>query len=567
MNVTGAPPFPLIKLAPGRRARRAHALPILMIGLLVLGSGVLNIESVIGPSLPERLAQLRPWFPLEVIDSSRSLVLLLGFAQIVSAWQVWQRKRRAWWLSLALAVIAPVLHLVKGLDYEEAGLGALLLAGLWLTRGSFTVRSREIHWGSAAARVGLTALLTVAYGVAGFWLLDPTEFGVDFHWDAAIRQTLQALTFSGNPELAARTAYANWFLESLVLIAALALLYAAWTLFRPALYRFRIRPHDAAEARGLVAAHGRCAQDHFKTSLDKSFFFSSNRRAFLAYRVGADQAIVLGDPVGPPTDSERAIREFLAYCEDNDWRVAFHQATPEMLPVYQRLGLKSFKLGDEAIVDLEQFTLEGKKNKAFRTTLNLFERIGVTSALHPAPVPEAVLAQAEQVSEEWLRLPGRRERRFTLGKFDRDELRRTPLLAAYDADGRMLGFINLVPSFRPGEATLDLMRRRTEGPNGLMDYLFLQAFAWAKREGFTRFNLGMVPMSGFQPGERSSLEERALHGFFQNLQFVFSFQGLRAFKAKFATGWEPLYIVYQGALDLPRLPVALSQVSELPEEE
>jgi lysylphosphatidylglycerol synthetase-like protein (DUF2156 family) len=46
-----------------------------------------------------------------------------------------------------------------------------------------------------------------------------------------------------------------------------------------------------------------------------------------------------------------------------------------------------------------------------------------------------------------------------------------------------------------------------------------------------------------------------------------SFQGLRAYKAKFASDWRPLYVIYQSALDLPLLPLALERVSEIPKEE
>lgn len=535
--------------------------------LTVLGSGLLNLYSVIGPAAADRLAQLRPFLPLEAMDSSRSLTVLLGFSQIVLAGQLWQRKRRAWVMSLMLAIAAPLLHLAQGLDYVEAAANALLLAGLWWMRGSFTVRSRDVDWrtGLPAAAAGLGVALV--YGVAGFWLLDPVEFGVDFHWQAALVETLRALSWAGNPGLTPRTAHAWWFLDSLELITAAAVLWAAWSFFRPMLYRFSTHPSEAAEAQAIVTRHGRTAQDFFKTSLDKSFFFSPRRDAFLAYRVGANLAVVLGDPVGPAHEMEDIVTRFLAYCRANGWGAAFHQASAEMLAVYEKAGLRNLKFGDDAVVDLEEFSLEGKRAKQLRLTLKQCERAGIRAQLHEAPVPDEVIEQAKQVSDEWLQLPGRRERQFTLGQFDRDYVRGTRVLAAYDQAGRMLGFVNLIPSGRPGEGTLDLMRRRAEGPNGIMDFLIIQALMHAKQTGYTRFSLGMSPMGGFQPGESSTAEERAIHAFSQRLTFVFSFQGLRAYKAKFATKWEPYYIVYQNYVDLARLPLAITRVSELPTEE
>jgi phosphatidylglycerol lysyltransferase len=97
-----------------------------------------------------------------------------------------------------------------------------------------------------------------------------------------------------------------------------------------------------------------------------------------------------------------------------------------------------------------------------------------------------------------------------------------------------------------------------------MDYVFVKLFLLKKEEGFERFNLGMVPMSGFQPYEEASPEERAIHSLVQHLTFLFSFKGLLAYKGKFATAWEPRYAIYRNPLDLPRLAFALTRISEPP---
>jgi phosphatidylglycerol lysyltransferase len=147
--------------------------------------------------------------------------------------------------------------------------------------------------------------------------------------------------------------------------------------------------------------------------------------------------------------------------------------------------------------------------------------------------------------------------------FEPNYVRSTPIFAAVDKDGNVLAFVNIVPSYRKGEATVDLMRRRAEIPNGVMDYLFVKLFLYNREKGFERFNLGMAPMSGFQEREGASVEEKAVHYFFQHLNFLFSFRGLRQYKAKFASFWEPRYAVYRNVLDLPKLAFAMTKVSEL----
>ena len=96
-----------------------------------------------------------------------------------------------------------------------------------------------------------------------------------------------------------------------------------------------------------------------------------------------------------------------------------------------------------------------------------------------------------------------------------------------------------------------------------MDYLFVKLFLSCKEQGFTRFNLGMAPMAGFREREEASVAEKAVHSFFQHLNFLFSFSGLKAYKAKFADSWEPRYVVYRNVLNLPMLGLALSRISEL----
>ena len=184
---------------------------------------------------------------------------------------------------------------------------------------------------------------------------------------------------------------------------------------------------------------------------------------------------------------------------------------------------------------------------------------------YDAPIPDEILTQLKEVSDEWLHIFRRRERGFTLGRFDPDYVRSTLVLAAVDENKRVLAFVNVLPSFKRGETTVDLMRRRADAPNGIMDYLFGKLFLELKKDGYLRFNMGMSPMGGFQKSENGSTGEIVVHHFFQRLNFIFSFSGLRAYKAKFASCWEPRYIVYRNITDLPRMALALEKVSAIKE--
>jgi phosphatidylglycerol lysyltransferase len=252
-------------------------------------------------------------------------------------------------------------------------------------------------------------------------------------------------------------------------------------------------------------------------------------------------------------------------CRENGWAAAFYQTLPDFVPIYRSLRLKKLKIGDAAMVDLSDFSLQGKSKRELRSKVRQLEAMGIHTREFQPPVPDDVITQLKAVSDQWLQIPGRRERSFTLGQFDSDYLRSKPVFVVLDGAGTLLAFINLI-SVDSTEITGDLMRRRTDAPNGIMDYLFVKLFLYAREKGYARVSLGMAPMTGFEEREEARAEERVIHGLFQKLDFVFSFRGLHHYKAKFATSWEPRYLVYRNVLELPRTAFALRRVSEIEDE-
>ena len=219
---------------------------ISFVALVTFGSGVVNLLSVINASLPERHAILRNFFPLEFIHLSRSLTLLIGFALIVSAINIFKRKKRGFQFVLFLSAASVVFHMTKGLDYEEASVSLFLFVLLLFSRRLFTVKSTlpNLRWGAVRFAAGIAIVLF--YGIAGFWLLDRKHFGVDFHIGDAVRETALFLAYIGNTALKPHTRYARWFLDSLYLISSVGVLYSLFALFRPVRYHI---PDSSAGAR------------------------------------------------------------------------------------------------------------------------------------------------------------------------------------------------------------------------------------------------------------------------------------------------------------------------------
>jgi len=544
-------------------ADRPHRFLLWLVALSTAGSGLVNIYSVIGEGLATRTRLLEKIFPLEFQNFSRSLTLLVGFALVVSSINIYKGKRRAFRLVVAVSVLSIVFHLTKGLAYEEALVSLLLLTILLLTRKYFTVRSSAPSFSLAVIRAAAGFIVVFCYGVAGFWLLEEREFGLNFHLADALKRTVLIISLVGDTKLTPQTVYAHWFENSIYLMTFMAITYAGLAFFRPIIYRYRTLPLERFRASGILSQYGRSALDFFKLWPDKSYYFNDEGNCFVAYRVGNNCAMTLSDPIGPDGKVEEMVRDFVAFCSANDWGVAFYQVRPDFLAIYERVGLKHLKIGDEAIVHLTRFDLEGSERKSLRKTVRRFETNGFTMREYQPPIPDAILLQAKSVSDDWLKLPGRRERQFSVGMFDESYVRTTPIYLVADASGKVFAFVNAIKSYRQGEATIDLMRHRADAPNGTVDYLFTKLFLDCKTKGFQQFSLGMAPFDGFRKSEHSSPEERAVNYLMRHLNFIFSYAGLHHFKAKFADSWEPRYLIYQNALALPQVALALAKVSEL----
>ena len=262
-------------------------------------SGVLTLYSLIQSPVSSRLARLYEIFPLEFVNLSRFMTLVLGFALVLSSLNLFRRKRRAYHAVIVLACLSIVFHLTKGVDYEHALLSLLLILLLVAGRRHFTVRSGRPVLRPALLGVGAALAVGIGYGVLGFWLLDPREFGIDFTMGEAVRQTLRGLSLAGDPRLVPHTRHAAWFLDSLPLMSATVVVYALTLLFRPVLYRLRVAPQERTAAGEIVHQHGRSSLDFFKLWPDKSRFFPLSKRAFLAYSVAGGFALVPGRPCRP----------------------------------------------------------------------------------------------------------------------------------------------------------------------------------------------------------------------------------------------------------------------------
>ncbi len=526
-----------------------------LIALLTLGMALINVLSAVTPALAERLARLEPLLPLVVQSSSRLATALAGLALVYLSRGLWRRKQAAWALSLAVLALSTISHMLKGLDYEEA-LAALGLMGLlWRARFSFHARSDPPSVRQAFRVMGAALLFTVAYGAIGFYMLD-RHYRMSYSLLAAIRQTLVMFTQFYDPGLEPLTGYGRYFADSIYLVGAVALGSSALLLLRPVFLRRPATPDERARAETIVQAYARSTLARMLLFDDKAYFFTPGG-SVIGYVVRAGVAVALGDPVGPPEDLSDAVRGFQEMCAQNDWAPCFYQARPENLPVYRAAGLDAISAGQDAIVDLHTFKLEGPAAKKFRNAYNHLLQAGCHFQVNLPPHSPALMKELRAISDEWLTVMHGSEKRFSLGWFDDDYLQSCPIALVIDQHGSVSAFANLLTEYQRNELTIDLMRRRKEVEAGTMDFLFVGLLLWAKEQGYDSFNLGLSSLAGVGEAPTDPAVEKALHFVFEHVSQFYNFKGLHEFKDKFHPRWEDRLIIYPNAGMLARVLVAI----------
>ena len=524
--------------------------------LLTALVGFVNVLSAVTPALPERVIWLETFLPFEVRASGRLFSAVTGFMVLSLAGSLLRRKRVAWLLAVGLLTISIASHLVKGLDFEEAFLSGVLLVQLLATRQLYTAQSDRPSITQGVRVLMGSLLFTLAYGTAGFFLLD-RQYKQTFDLSQAIVQTLALFFTDDNAGLQPTTALGRFFINSVYIIGALTLLYALWMLLRPVLYRETASAADRQRADAIVAQHGRSSLARFALLPDKSYFFSPSGQSVVAYVPKGRGAIALGDPIGPMADRREAIASFQQFCARNDWYPAFYQTLPDELEPLKAQGFQIAKIGEEAIVDLKKFTLEGKAGKKLRAPVNKMNKQGTVVKFYQPPLSAQLLKTLREISDEWLSHMQGSEKQFSLGWFDDDYIGSCEVATVETAAGETLAFANIIPEYQLNDITIDLMRHRANIERGTMDVLFVSMFQHFKERDYDGFNLGLSALSGVGEGADAPKLEKSLKHLAEHLERFYSFQGLHEYKDKFHPRWEPRYLVYPGLVSLPAVVTAL----------
>lgn len=496
--------------------------------------GALLLFSGTTPAVHSRLAWLNNFFPLPLIELSHFLGSVVGVALLILARGLQQRLDAAYLLTVLLLAVGIVFSLLKGFDYEEAAILAAMLGALWPCRPHFYRRSSLVSERFSPEWVLAIALILLGSLWLGRFSHNHVEYAHELWWQFAL--------FGDAPRA----------LRALVGALSVTCVFFIARLLRSVPPPIVVPDSVVLEQARTVVARAGHTEANLALLGDKALLFNDRSTAFLMYSIEGRSWVALGDPVGPAREQEELAWQFRELCDHHGGWPVFYQASQDLLPLYIDLGLTFLKLGEEARVALETFSLKGDASKKFRHIINHVEKAGCAFSLVSAQDLPVLLPELHLVSQAWLAEKNTREKGFSLGCFSPEYLRQFPV-GIIRQSGKIIAFANLWLGAEKEELSPDLMRYLPEAPAGIMDYLFIQLILWGQQEGYRWFNLGMAPLSGLEDRALAPLWNRLGAFVFRHGEHFYNFQGLRQYKEKFDPVWEPKYLASPGGLTLPRI--------------
>ena len=515
---------------PGQRVLSgASLLAPSFLSVVTFTIGTMLIVSGATPAIHWRLAVLHGILPLWAVEISHLLATLTGVFLLFIARGLYHRIDGAWWLALIIASASAAFSLGKGLAFDEMAAIVFLILLLLATRRQFTRPAAFLQQPFTPAWfAAIAVVIASAVGIMFFAFRDVAyrrEIWWQFEFDAQASRALRALLGAS--------------------ISALAI--SLWQLLRTAPGRATApSAQDLSRAALIIRGQERCAA-MLALMGDKSLLFSTSGKSFVMYGKRGRSWIALFDPVGPYEEWAGLVWRFVELAGAHGGRAAFYQVRPDHLSIYLDAGLRVVKIGEEACIYLQEFSLEGPSRYGLRQAARRAEREGVTfEFLSPSEMVEqqAILGG---ISEAWLANRRRGERRFSVAAFE-PRFMSTQSAALCRWRGKPIAFASFMTTGRQTDATVALMRQVPDAPAYTMEFVFTRSALELRARNFKTLSLGMAPLAGLVPTPLSSQWHRAAALLWRHGGLIYNFQGLRSFKNKFRPVWESRYLAASGVL-------------------
>jgi lysylphosphatidylglycerol synthetase-like protein (DUF2156 family) len=547
-----------------RRIRRLAA-------VLLFVAGAIDLLSSVTTPLREHLHLIAQYLPVAVVQAAGALTALAGIGMIMLSRGILRGQRRSWLVAVMLLIASLALHLLHAADVVTLVVCAGVLSLLIVQRDRFRAQTEQ------ATLVSAFVILAVGGVVAtlGGFLAVEVAGRVHHHplprWPDVLLGSAERLV--GVDWVAFPPTIDRYVSISLLAVGVSLIVVALYLLTRPVVDR-RLSSGRAAigrraaelRARDIVRRHGTGTLDYFALRDDKQWFF--HRDSLVAYGIFGGVCLVSPDPIGPFSERAHVWDSFRRFVDRNGWGLGVMGAGEEWLPTYQASGMRFLYIGDEAVVDPREFSLQGGKMKGLRQAVNRVARYGYTVRfLDPARLDPADAARMAELMAKSRR--GEQERGFSmmLGRlFDR---RDTGLLLTLveGPDGAPVAMCQFVPSPAIGGYSLDLMRRDPgDHPNGLLDFALCSTIERLKEMGMKGLSLNFAALRSVLEGDSGDgVTQRVERWALRRLSGVLQIETLWRFNAKYEPRWLPRYIVFDSAEQFVPVVVQIMRAESLTE--
>ena len=538
-------PPPVNGSKPSWRAQNAARVAALIASL----SALVTLASALTPPWPGRLALAQRLLDPAGQSVARGIVLATCVGLLLLALGLARRQRRAWRLAVGLLLVAVVFGLFKGPDEEMAFQIAVLIA-FWAWRREFYAIADPAGPRQALQTAALSVAAIYGYGLGAIYVHATIAHAHAGLGTALLEVTGGLIGFDTQSPPTRFSADLAITLATATTALALVVVYLA---FRSAGSGVNRDPADRADARRMVAAAAGDTVAYFALRRDKAYFFNTRRSAMLSYRAVNGIALVSCDPLGDPADFDELLGEFVYHCRVNSWRVVAMGVAEHNIDAWRRIGLRTLYIGDEAIVHPARFSLEGRAIRKVRQSVHRLERAGFsTRPVRARDLSPDQWREIDEVSEQWR--GGRPERGFSMTMDDMADPEHGDawFMLGHDGSGRIAGFAHFVPVPVTGDLSLSTPRRRPDTPNGFMEYLMVETFAWAEAQGIERVSLNFAAFGELLRSEedlRASLRlaRFTVRYFDRHIQM----ERLHEFNRKFHPQWLPRHLAYERLADIP----------------
>ncbi|MEO8309070.1 MAG: bifunctional lysylphosphatidylglycerol flippase/synthetase MprF [Pseudomonadota bacterium] len=506
---------------------------------LCFGAGMVLLISGTTPAEGTRLASLQQLLPLPILELSHLAGSAIGTALLILAWGLYRRLDGAWFLALWLLGAGIVASVLKGLDWEEACVLAAVAVTLLVSRREFHRHASLLSEPLSPAWIASACMALGATVAIGLLAYRRVTYSHELWWQFA---------FDAN---------APRMLRGVLSIAVVLGGFGLLRLLSP--NRARPVPSASIEEPELLALVRKSSDGYANLALlgDKSILLSESRRSFIMYAASGHTWVAMGDPVGPVAEWTDLIWKFREQADQHGCVPAFYEISPEQLPEYIDAGFGLSKLGEEARVALDDFSLEGSARAALRQSHSRGQRDGLSFRVAPPDEFTQMLPRLQQISDEWLADRNVGEKGFSLGFFDAQYLQHFPMAVA-SHQGQIVAFANIwethpADANQRTELSVDLMRHSSAAPRSVMDYLFIELMLWGKSNDYAWFNFGMAPLAGLEVHRLAPAWHKIGRLVYRLGSDFYNFDGLRAYKDKFDPEWRPRYLAAPGRFALARV--------------